>query len=75
MTLKQAAALLGHKDSSSLLHAVRRGLLRTKLIEIGPMKMHVTTREWLDAYQAHVLAHRGGRGKKRGPRRPQDPPA
>lgn len=75
MTLSEAASLLGYIDSSALRHAVRRGILRTKLIEIGPVKMHVTTRAWLDEYVAHVKAHQGGRGKKRGPRRPQDPPA
>jgi len=66
MTLVQAAELLGYADTSALRHAARRGLLKTD--RVG--KMHVTTREWLDAYTAHVQANRGGRGKKRGPRRP-----
>ncbi len=66
MTLTEAAAKLGFKDASGLRHAARRGILRTE--KIGPVR--VTTDEWLRAYRAHVEATRGGRGKKRGPRKP-----
>jgi len=69
MTLKEAAEKIGYKDASGLHHAVKRNLLQTK--RIG--RMHVTTQEWLDAYVAHVEANRGGRGKKRGPRQPEEP--
>lgn len=67
MTLKDAAAKIGYKDASGLHHAIKRGLLQTK--RIG--HMHVTTQEWLDAYVAHVEASRGGKGKSR-PRKPPE---
>jgi len=64
LTLRQATERLGLKDPSGLRHAVRRGQLRTE--RVG--HMHVTTPEWLDAYAAHVQAHKGGRGTLRSPR-------
>ncbi len=68
MTLEEAAAKIGYKDTSGLRHAIRRGVLHA--VQRG--KMYFTTQDWLDAYMAHVEASRGGRGKTRGPRPPKD---
>jgi len=67
LTLRQATEHLRLKDSSGLRHGVCRGQLRTE--RVG--HLHVTTLAWLEAYTAHVQAHRGGRDTPRGPRRPQ----
>lgn len=64
LTLRQATEELGLKDPSGLRHAVRRGQLRTE--RVG--HLHVTTHAWLEAYAAHVRAHRGGRGTPKEPR-------
>lgn len=38
------------------------------MTEAASTGAHWTTREWIHTYRAHLLATRGGKGKKRGPR-------
>jgi excisionase family DNA binding protein len=64
ITLKDAAAMLGYQDASTLRHAIKAGELQTE--KIGTT--HLIKREWLDAY---LSGHKGQRGRPRGPRTPR----